>query len=120
MTGDIKEALESMVWQFGYRGVKDGKPCIGTGGMSALEDAFFALGWDDPTIIPEDGNTCEISGCMEPCSSGQVWGDLYLSLCYNHSAMIRKGEERPPVKQYAIDREATRDKETGFLPFKQF
>lgn len=116
MKGDLKEALESMVYQFGYRGVKDGKPCIGTGGLSALEEAFFALGWDDPTFIQEDGNTCEIDGCMEEPSCGQPWGKEYLHLCYKHSDMQRNGIERPPVKQYAIDREATRDKVTGYLP----
>ena len=50
-TTKYKEALEDMAWQFGYRGTKDGKEVIHTGGLSALETAFFVLGWDDPHII---------------------------------------------------------------------
>lgn len=113
---EIKEALESMIWQFGYRGVKDGKPIIGTGGMSALENAFDALGWNDPYFIDEVENTCEIDGCMEEPSSGTHWGELYLSLCYKHSKMLRDGEKRPAIKQWALDREAARDPITGHLP----
>lgn len=104
-----KDALESMVWQFGYQGVKDGKPMFATGGLSALEEAFSALGWDDPHFISEEGATCEVDGCMHPIASGQPWGYLYLSLCSVHSAMKRDGIERPPIKQYAITREATRN-----------
>lgn len=115
---EIKDALESIVWQYGYRGVKDGKPTLYTGGMGALEQAFDALGWDDPHFVDEKENTCEIDGCMEEPSSGMNWGELYLSLCYKHSAMQRRDEERPPVKQWALDREATRDPITRCLPFK--
>ena len=50
-TTKYKEALEDMAWQFGYRGTKDGKKVIHTGGLSALETAFFVLEWDDPKII---------------------------------------------------------------------
>ena len=39
---ELREALEGMVWQFGYRGVKSGRPIIWTGGLSALEEAFEA------------------------------------------------------------------------------
>lgn len=44
----MRDALESMVYQFGYEAVKRGRPAIMTGGLSALEEAFEALGWDDP------------------------------------------------------------------------
>lgn len=113
---NYKSALESMIYQFGYHGVKDGKPCIGTGGLSALEEAFAVLQWDDPQFIPEQENTCEIEGCMEEPTSGQRWNELYLLLCHNHSYMLRNNSERPPVKKYAIEREATRDPKTGYLP----
>lgn len=45
-----KEALEDMVNQFAYKFDGKGKtpPSIGTGGLSALEYAFWALGWEDP------------------------------------------------------------------------
>jgi hypothetical protein len=42
----LEQALESMCWQFAYR---DGD-VLGTYGLSALEDAFSALGWDDPHL----------------------------------------------------------------------
>lgn len=109
------EALEDMVYQFGYRGVKDNRPMITTGGLSALESAFEALGWDDPHYVPEDGNTCDVAGCMTDITSGEFWEDMYLRLCFAHSRMKREGKKRPKIKDYAIKREANRDKVTGFL-----
>ena len=111
----MKEALEDMVLQYGYRTIKDGQPAIWTGGMSALESAFRALGWDDPHILPEDGNSCDIAGCMEEIASGQRWGKLYLRLCHKHSTKAFKKKRRPKVKKYALERESLRDKKTGFL-----
>lgn len=55
----LREALENMVWQFGYHTVRtltDNKAIISTGGLSALEEAFEALGWDDPKIIEEQSD----------------------------------------------------------------
>ncbi len=118
MSKEIKEALESMVWQFGYRGVKNKKPVIHTGGLSALEEAFEALGWDDPHYLPEEGYTCEVVGCMEPDSAGVHWGDdkLYLRLCHEHCHQSYSGVPMPPIKLWALDREAKRDPITGCLP----
>jgi len=105
----LKESLKDMVWQFGYKNVKDGKPVIHTAGLSALESAFEALGWDDPKYLPEEGSTCEIQGCFETIALGTYWGDgLYLHLCSKHHGDYCRGKERPPVKQYALDREAKR------------
>jgi hypothetical protein len=112
----MKEVLERMVMQFGYQGIINGKPVISTGGMSALEEAFEVLGWDDPHKLPEEGNTCEIDGCMEGIASGMRWDVFYLHLCSKHSSMAFKKEPLPEIKQYAINREVTRDKITGFLP----
>ena len=115
----IKLALEAMVGQFGYRGVKHGKPMIWTGGLSALEEAFEALGWEDPHYLPEEGYTCEIEGCMEPDTCGTHWSegdDLYLRICSKHHCESCSGKPRPPVKKYALEREATRDPITGILP----
>lgn len=115
------EALEDMVFQFGYRGVKNGKPVIHTAGLSALESAFEALGWDDPHYLPEQGYTCEIEGCVEPDVMGTPWkneGEAnppYLRLCSEHGNQQFKGEPRPQVKQYALDREAKRDPITRIL-----
>lgn len=44
----LREALVGMVLQFAHRGQCDGYTVLGTGGLSALERAFAALGWDDP------------------------------------------------------------------------
>ena len=116
---EVEEAIEDLIFQFGDRIVFKGKPAISTYGLSALESAFDVLGWSDPHFIPEEGNTCEIKGCMSEIGSGMNWGDLYLSLCHKHTGMALKNSEvRPEVKEYALKRESTRDKITGFLPNK--
>ena len=112
----LRQALESMVTQFGFRGVKDKKPVIHTGRLSALEEAFEALDWDDPHELPENGHTCEVEGCMEADICGTHWAGLYLHLCREHSKQQRQGKARPRIKSYALRREATRDPVTGWLP----
>jgi len=114
MEAKLREALEDMVMQFGHRGVKDGKPMIWTGCLSTLEYAFEVLGWNDPHFLPEEGYTCEVKGCMEPDTCGTPWGNLYLRLCSGHYTWTYTGKERPPIKQYAIDREDKRG-EDGVL-----
>jgi len=47
-TSEQREALLNMINQFAYRGTKDGVNVIHTGGLSALEDAFSAIGLSDP------------------------------------------------------------------------
>lgn len=42
------DLLHDVVHQFGITIVKDGQPCLSTGGLSVLEDAFEFLGMDDP------------------------------------------------------------------------
>lgn len=113
-----KEALEDMVFQFGHRGVKNKKPMIWTGGLSALEEAFEVLGWDNPHYLPEQGYTCEVVGCMEADTCGTHWGDnkLYLRLCSKHYRQSYSGVPMPPIKQYALDREVKRNPITGILP----
>lgn len=114
---NYKEALRDMVFQFGYRGVKNGLPMIWTGGLSALEGAFEVLGWQDPHYLPEEGYTCEVKGCMEADTSGTHWGDskIYLRLCPEHYRQSYSGKPMPEIKQYALDREAKRDPVTGVL-----
>ena len=111
---DTKEALEGMVWEFGYRVVLKDKPVIWSCGSSALEDAFKALGWNDPKYLPEEGwHICEIEGCVEANmfrneDRGTRWEGLYLGLCSGHLRDCNADKERPLVKQYALDREARR------------
>jgi len=113
-----RDALEAMVWQFGYQGVRDGKPIIWTGGLSALEEAFEALGWEDPRFVEDSDAICDVEGCPEwTVSQGVAWEDTgYWHICHKHSAAARNNELQPQMKQRAIDREASRDPITGYLP----
>lgn len=120
MPSKYKEALEDMVWQFRHRGTKNNQPVIYTGGLSALEGAFEALGWDDPHYLPDaEGYCCEIEGCVGPDTSGLIWAGLYLRLCSKHAKDCWDEKPLPKVKHWAIIREAKRDKTTGVLPSKE-
>ena len=48
---ELKEALIDMVNQFAYRGTYEGRENLHTGGLSALESAFDALGISDPITV---------------------------------------------------------------------
>ena len=48
---ELREALIDMVWQFAYEGTKNGEGVMHTGGLSALESAFDALGISDPITV---------------------------------------------------------------------
>jgi len=115
---NYKEALEEMTWQFAYRGVKNGKSVMHTGGLSALESAFETLGWDDPKFFDDmDGFICDVKGCPEWVEAqGGMWRETgYWCLCSKHSQMYREGKPQPKMKQRAINREASRG-EDGCLP----
>lgn len=113
----IKEIIKQLIFQFGYRGVKKNKPVIHTAGLSALEEAFEVLGWEDPHYLPEQGFTCEVKGCMNEDTVGMHWGNskLYLRLCSEHHMQAFRNKPIPEIKQYALDREAKRDPITGIL-----
>lgn len=51
----LREALIEMVLQHAYGGVKDNEEILWTGGLSANERAFHALGWPDPTLASDPG-----------------------------------------------------------------
>lgn len=55
---ELLETIEDLVYQFAYRGTKDGVPVLITGGLSALEGAFAVLGWDDPHPIADLDQVC--------------------------------------------------------------
>lgn len=113
-----KEALEGMVWQFAYRGVKDNKPILWTGCQSALEHAFRVLDYPDPKFIDDiDGSICDVEGCPEWVETqGTNWGNEgYWCLCANHS---HSKDTFPKMKQRAIDRENSRDPITKWLSMK--
>ena len=50
---ELREALIDMVNQFAYRGTYEGRKNLHTGGMSALEGAFSALGISDPITVED-------------------------------------------------------------------
>ena len=62
---EYREALISMVEQFAFRTKLNGLPAFTTGGLSALEEAFFALGWDDPEACIHNACflCCEFATC---------------------------------------------------------
>lgn len=50
---ELREALADMVSQFAYEGTKNNVAVMHTGGLSALEDAFVALGLSDPITVED-------------------------------------------------------------------
>ena len=73
----LRDEVEGMAWQFGYRGVKDGKRVLHTGGLSNLESAFPLLGWDDPYFVLDDeAGGCSYPGCPQwsHIGTGTKWG----------------------------------------------
>lgn len=87
---ELRAALEAMCWQFAYRTVKDGKRCLSDGGLSALEEAFAVLEWDDPHDVGEAG-ACAAAGCPEWATTGLPYLDRYVWLCPRHYGDLRDG-----------------------------
>lgn len=87
----LRESLEGMVNQFAYEGrpVK-GVSSITTGGLSALEDAFDVLGYDDPQPMPH--KQCNWAGCTEHGTCGVPSTKGYKRVCGKHSDKMRKGD----------------------------
>jgi len=84
--GDVRDAtrdaLESMVYQFAFKA--DNPPRITTGGLSALEEAFDILGYNDPQEMPE--SKCEYPGCscMATCGTILKITGKYVRVCGEH------------------------------------
>jgi len=85
---DILQALEDMVTQFAYWSEKSGG--YWTGGLSALEEAFAILGWDDPHPAP--GARCDEPGCMEQANCGTPTAKGYRHTCSKH--VPKKGDPK--------------------------
>lgn len=77
----MREALEHMVCQFGYWS-GGANPGLTSGGLSALEDAFEALGWDEPHYVKE--MECDEPGCTEQNSAGWPSPRGYRHTCHDH------------------------------------
>lgn len=83
----LRTGLEDMTRQFAYW--SEGAGGYWTGGLSALEEAFELLGWDDPQPAPEA--RCDEPGCLKtdtcgwpsrPGGTGPNGG--YRRTCYEH------------------------------------
>ena len=91
MSKEALDALEDMVWQFAYRGVKDGRPVLHTGGLSALEHAFGVLDWNDPYFSDHcDAQQCAHPDCLDWGDSGSPTPQGYKRVCGKHFAWARE------------------------------
>ena len=89
---DLREALVGMVEQFAYHTVVDGKPAFWCGGLSALEEAFWALGWENPHPAPSE-YFCDVFGCDQFYTAGVPFEDGYRHLCGKHYDELRKEKD---------------------------
>ena len=82
-----RELVEDLVFQFGHHSHNGRGKYLTTGGLSALEGAFDALGWDDPHYVKDGG--CEHSGCKAWDTCGTPTPDGYKRLCGEHYRALR-------------------------------
>jgi hypothetical protein len=89
---DLLETIHGLVTQFAYRTQWRGGPAFGTGGLSALEDAFAVLGWGDPYPCP--AGRCQHKGCQAWATCGTPTPDGgYKRTCGPHVEAARTGRE---------------------------
>jgi hypothetical protein len=77
--GALREVIESLVLQFAY----DAQGRLTTGGLSALEEAFDSLGWDDPHQLPKE-LLCDEPDCGERSTCGFPTDKGYRRTCGEH------------------------------------
>lgn len=75
----LRDALDNMVRQFAY--TANGKRR--TGGLSTLEQAFEALGLDDPHSL-DTKEMCDEPGCNAPLTCGWPSSAGYRTTCGKH------------------------------------
>ena len=82
---ELKEVIESLLYQFAYYS----KSCGGsltTGGLSALEEGFEALDWDDPHLC--QNRTCQIKDCVDEAKGGvNLKSGKYALVCHTHRSL---------------------------------
>lgn len=78
---ELLDVIEGLVIQFAYS--LDNPPRLGTMGLSALEDAFQVLGWEDPHPVPEMG--CDEPGCGAHAVCGWPSPQGYRRTCSEHA-----------------------------------
>ncbi len=79
---ESRDALMSMVQQFAYWGQQGGVGGYVNGGLSALEEAFDILGYDE--FIPAPDAECCASGCHSKANCGTPTSDGYEWTCGKH------------------------------------
>lgn len=82
-----REVVEDLCFQFGCCGHDANGKWLHTGGLSALEAGFEALGWEDPHYVMEGG--CEHPGCKAWDTCGTPTPDGYKRLCGDHYRALR-------------------------------
>lgn len=88
----LRGIVEDLVYQFGsWSAVAGG---YWTAGLSALERAFAALGWDDPHIAPDA--CCDEPGCKKQASWGFPTKDGYRRTCTEHHEAAEAAQEKKP------------------------
>ncbi len=89
----LREALEGMVWQFAHRTVSGKKRYLSAGGLSALEEAWDALGWgNQQRHVKELG--CARDGCEQWVEAGLTDDDgSYVSLCSDHAVELMRRQK---------------------------
>ena len=79
---DFREVVKDLVWQFACRGNDHNGRWLSTDGLSSLESAFKALGWDDPYYV--EGGGCEYLGCKAWATCRTPTASGYIRLCREH------------------------------------
>lgn len=77
----LRDCIEGLCYQFAYT-TDDGK--LWTGGLSALEEAFDLLDWDDPFQLPKE-ELCDEPGCSKRTTDGTPTTDGYRRTCSQHA-----------------------------------
>lgn len=88
----LKESVLDMVIQFGYYSKVHGRLHITTGGLSALENAFSGLGWEDPHPYPQ--GECEYPKCHAHATCGTPTKDGYKHVCGEHFSALQALEDK--------------------------
>jgi hypothetical protein len=91
-----REVVEDLVFQYGHCYHNGRGKFITTGGLSTLEGAFAALGWDDPHYVKEGG--CEHPKCKAWDTCGTPTPDGYKRLCSDHYRATIAVEEREAAR----------------------
>lgn len=96
---NLLENVRDLVEQFAYKITNKGRAAYTTGGLSALEAGFAALGWDDPRPAPEC--ECQHPDCHEWATCGTPTKDGYKFLCYHHyeAELANREAEKNDVEQ---------------------